>query len=241
MDAQSIVLIGAALVTSIVSGTMGMAGGILLLAVMAEFFAPTVLIPLHGIVQFASNGSRTLILFKHIRWNIAAWFAAGALVGALFGSQLVVEIPKSKFQIGIGVFILLVTFAPRPKVAANFKGKWLGVGGMAGFLSLFVGATGPLIAPFFLREGLPKEALVATKAACQAFAHLFKIGTYAALGFLLQPYLGLVLAMVATVFLGNYLGKQLLARIPEAWFVHFFKILIVVLAVRLIWKGYSGT
>lgn len=217
-----------------------MAGGILLLAVMSEFFTPAVLIPVHGIVQLASNGARSVILFRHIRWQIATWFMVGAMLGALLGSQFVINIPKSTFQIGIGVFILVATFAPRPKVAGHFQGKWFSVGTLAGFLSLFVGATGPLIAPFFLREGLPKEALVATKAACQSMAHLFKVGTYIALGFLLEPYVALLIAMVVAVFCGNYIGKQLLHRIPEWWFLNFFRVVVIVLGLRLIWKGVSA-
>jgi len=234
---MTIVLILSALATAIISGTLGMGGGILLMLVMAQYFPPLLLIPLHGLVQLASNTSRTLIHFKSIRWEITGLFAFGAIVGAAVGSQFVITIPEQLFRIGIGIFILLVTFAPRPKSIPYFKGKWLLVGGGAAFISLFVGATGPLIAPFYLREGLKKEVLVSTKAACQMFVHLFKVSTFFALGFVVAPHAWLLLGMVVAVFLGNYLGKFFLHRIPERLFYLLFRILIVVLALRLIIKA----
>jgi len=237
MISTYVVLILAALVTSTLSGAMGMGGGIVLLTVMAQYFTPVVLIPLHGIVQLGSNVSRSAIHVKSIDWKIAALFGMGTLVGVGVGSQFVISIPERPFRIGIAVFILVLTFMPKFKSAPRFKGKWFWVGSGAGLVSLFVGATGPLIAPFYLREGLTKERLVATKAICQVFTHLFKITTFFALGFVLAPYLWLIVSMLVAVFIGNNLGKFLLHRMPEKVFFYLFRILIVVLAGRLLIKA----
>ena len=59
MDAFSLgVLTATAIATAILSAIVGMAGGIVLLTVMLLFFEPIVAIPLHGLVQLVSNGSR---------------------------------------------------------------------------------------------------------------------------------------------------------------------------------------
>ncbi len=70
---------GVAVLTSVVSGVMGMAGGMLLLAVMLLRLEPAVAIPVHGIVQLVSNGSRAFFLRKHVRWD-AVWRFAWPLL-----------------------------------------------------------------------------------------------------------------------------------------------------------------
>ena len=62
MDMQSIVLVFSALLTSILSGVIGMGGGITLLAVMELFVPASALVPLHGSVQLMSNGTRVFCI-----------------------------------------------------------------------------------------------------------------------------------------------------------------------------------
>ncbi len=237
MEFAHIILVVAAYLTSVLSGAIGMGGGMLLLAVMAEFFPPLVLIPLHGTVQLASNVSRSWILRPYIGWKIVFQFTVGAFLGTLLASRFVVTIPDNLFQIGLGVFILVMAFLPKFKGGPSFKGKWFSLGAVTGFVALFAGTVDALVGSFYLREGLTKEALVATKAACQAAVHLLKTSTYLALGFVLGPYWPLVTVMVIVVFLGNWTGKQFLNRIPEKLFVRIFRVVIVCLVVRIIGKG----
>jgi uncharacterized membrane protein YfcA len=61
-----LLLITAALVASAVSGTLGMGGGVLLLAVFATVLDPIAVVPIHGIVQLASNFTRSLALMKNV-------------------------------------------------------------------------------------------------------------------------------------------------------------------------------
>src|SRR5690606_32521926 len=103
MDAS---VVFAAFATSIISGAIGMMGGILLLSVMTLVFPPALLIPIHGVTQFASNGSRTLMNLKEVRLPIVLPFLFGAVLGAALGSQVVVSLSQSTFSLLIGSFIL---------------------------------------------------------------------------------------------------------------------------------------
>ncbi|MCZ6822564.1 MAG: TSUP family transporter, partial [Deltaproteobacteria bacterium] len=64
------VLCVAAFLASILSAVVGMAGGIVLLTVMLLYFEPLIAIPLHGVIQLASNGSRSFIQRAHVRWDL---------------------------------------------------------------------------------------------------------------------------------------------------------------------------
>ena len=234
MPAEYFVLLVTAFFTSALSGTIGMGGGVTLFTVMAQYFPPLILIPVHGLVQLASNFSRAALIYKHVNWRIVGLFLLGASVGAVPGSRLIVEIPEQPFRIGIGLFILLLTFGPKPKSVPLFRGKWFWVGSVATFLSLFVGPTGPLTAPFYLNENLAKKTLVATKAACQVGTHICKIAVYLLAGFIVTPYIPLLLGMFVATLAGSYAGTLLLGKIPEKLFRSLFKILIAILSLRMI-------
>lgn len=228
-----------AFVTSIISGMTGMAGGILLLSLMAPFFAPTVLIPLHGIVQLASNLTRTVLLKPHVDKRIALLFLMGAVVGTLFGTPFIHILPENIFRLLLGIFILVMTWMPKLKKAPQHRYMFAGVGVGAGFLSLFIGATGPFIAPFFLHAELDKKGLVASKAFCQAVLHSTKMVAYFVSGFVLTPWLDELAWMIPAVILGNMLGKKILFKLPEEQFRLLLKILISLAAFRVIWLASS--
>jgi len=232
-----IIIIIISLLASTISGTIGMGGGILLLAGMTPFFPPQILIPLHGVAQLGSNATRTVIHYKNINWKMMTLFGIGALLGASIGSQFLIQIPENIYKIFMGLMIVGLTWMPKIKKSIIIPGKFFIIGSIATFLSLFVGATGPLIAPFFLKEKLSKEGIVATKAACQLFTHTFKIVTFVLIGFSFGPYWKLLIGMLIAVFIGNNLGKYLLGKISENKFRVAFKIVISLLSLRMIYSG----
>ena len=65
-----------------------MAGGITLLSVMLLFLDPLVAIPVHGVVQLVSNGSRTFIQRQHVQWWIFARYAAPLIPMGFVGIEI---------------------------------------------------------------------------------------------------------------------------------------------------------
>ena len=239
MATTDIYLIIAAYLTSTLSGLIGMGGGIILLTFMTTFFPPAVLIPIHGAVQLGSNTSRALLNYKSLNWPIIATFLVGALAGAFVGSKINVDIPDKSYKIILAVFILVATWAPKFKAKKDFKFKFTALGFFVTPWSLFVGATGPLLAPFFMREGLSKHGIVATKAACQIIVHCLKLVIFSMMGFVFAGYLHLIVYMILAVIAGSYTGKLLLNRVPDKMFYIVFKVLITFLALRLLYKAFS--
>ena len=176
-----------AMVAAGISAVIGMAGGITLLSGMLLVIPYGAAVPIHGVVQLASNSTRLVVFFKHVKWRIVLWFGFAAAPGAYLGARVVSAVPDEWLTLGIGAFILLATHVPRPKRprGGDLERAWIfgPVGLAAGFLGMLVGATGPFIAPFFLRENVLKEELIATKAFCQAFVHLWKLPAFMSIGF----------------------------------------------------------
>jgi uncharacterized membrane protein YfcA len=220
--------------TSLLAGVIGMGGGIILISVMASFMPPTVLIPIHGVVQMVSNGSRVALHFGSIRWRIAILTLAGASIGVGIASQILVDLPENLFKVILGGFILALTWLPIPKQAPKFPGKFFFLGGASGFLGMFIGATGPMLAPFYLREGFNKVELVVNKAVAQLLTHVLKILAFIGMGFAFEEYWQLLVSMSIAAVLGSMAGKKVLHYFPEKHFKTAFRVVVTVLAGRLI-------
>lgn len=231
-----IVLVVACFVTATISGILGMAGGVTLLGVMTALLPAPVVVPLHGIVQLASNWTRTWAFRKHVRWPIFFAFMIPAAVGIAIAANVWADLKLTWFKAWIGAFILafLVWRKYKPKLRNPPVWSYAVLGLAAGLLAIFVGATGPFLAPFFLRDDFDNEEVIATKAVCQTWLHLLKIPAFLALGFDYSPYIAVLAALVAAVIGGTYFGKHLLSRVSKERFVFWFQLVLALLAIYLI-------
>ena len=226
------------------SAIVGMAGGITLLAVMLLFWDPLVVIPLHGVIQLVSNGSRTLVQREHVAWRILGYQSLLLLPMGFLGLVLARALPPAGLKALIGCFVLVATWLPGLLLLGTHpegvepRRRFVLLGGVVGFLQVSIGATGPLIAPFFLNLGLTRRALIGTKAACQAAGHLAKIVIFGLGGFAYAAFaLPLVLLSGVTVA-GTWLGSRVLERVSERLFVRLYKTVLSVIALRLVvWDG----
>lgn len=231
-----VILVVACFVTATISGILGMAGGVTLLGVMTALLPAPVVVPLHGIVQLASNWTRTWAFRKHVRWPIFFAFMLPAVLGVAIAANIWADLELTWFKAWIGAFILafLVWRKYKPKLRHPPLWSYAVLGLAAGLLAIFVGATGPFLAPFFLRDDFDNEEVIATKAVCQTWLHLLKIPAFLALSFDYSPYLAVLAALVAAVIGGTYFGKHLLSRISKERFVFWFQLVLAALAVYLI-------
>jgi len=234
---DSFLLVVAAFLSSSLTTVLGLGGGMLLISIMSVFLPPAAIVPVHGVVQFASNASRGAFSAKDIRWDILWPFLIGCLIGTLAGSRVVLKVPTEFLPMPLGIFILTMTWLPQIKKKLWFPGRFLSLGFVQAFLTLFVGATGPLNMPFLIRAGLSRDQLVVTGAAFMTIVHLVKIITFGLLGFAFGPYLFLMLLMILAVISGSYAGTRLRHKVSEQLFLMAFKLLITLLAMRMIIKA----
>ena len=79
---------------------------------------------------------------------------------------------------------------------------------------MIIGATGPLTS-LFLSRNPDRRIIVATHAAIMTAQHLSKIAVYMALGFVIAPWLPLVVCDDRLrVLFGTVAGSHLLERLP---------------------------
>jgi len=92
------------------------------------------------------------------------------------------------------------------------------IGFLAGFVSGITGAIGLLFNRFYLKFGLTKEQIVATRAANEVFLHFIKLVIYIALGLYSQMALWLGLAIAAATIVSSFTVKYILPYLSEHLF-----------------------
>jgi uncharacterized membrane protein YfcA len=232
---DAILLVVVSFFTSFLTASVGIGGGVTLLAVMAQILPAAAIVPVHGIVQLGSNVGRAGLMWRDINKPLLIWFTGGSIIGAVIGGQIVVALPVAVLQLILGLFVLYATWGKMP-VSSHKSSKNVGVGGaFSTLLTMFVGATGPFVAAILKPLGLGKLGQVATMSACMVVQHLFKVVVFGVLGFAFAPYLPLIVAMILVGFLGTVAGRRVLEKASERVFKHALNAMLTVLAVRLLW------
>ncbi|HEY4999198.1 MAG TPA: sulfite exporter TauE/SafE family protein, partial [Usitatibacter sp.] len=211
----------ASLVTSFISGILGMAGGMILMGVLLAFLPLPAAMMLHGICQFSANGWRAAMLRREIDWRIFRGYAIGAILAlALFAVlRIVVSKPVALIAMGLTPFVALV-LPERLHLNVERRGQAFVCGLLCSAISLTAGISGPILDIFFVRSKMTRHKVVATKASTQSLSHVLKIiyfgGVLAVEGGTVEPWLAVT--MVALAVVGTSLSRQVLERITDASF-----------------------
>ncbi len=232
------VLVATAAFTSFLTASVGVGGGVFLLAVLSLIMPTAAIIPVHGLVQFGANGSRALMMWRYISWRCVLYFLPGAVLGAWLASMFLLQLPLPVLQLAIAAFILYLVWGP--KLPRLMLGDWgtLVAGGFTTFLSHFVGATGPLVAAFIKQKHAERrEASVATFAAAMVLQHGPKAVVYGAAGFVFKEWLLLVVLMIAAGAVGTKLGLMQLMKLTDRRFTLLFNAVLTLLCLRMLWQA----
>lgn len=114
-DTAFLALLAVSFAGSFITVALGIGGGGLVLAVMANIVPPLALIPIHGIIQLGSNAGRLAMFIRHVHWSALPAFAIGTLVGASVGGVIAIDLHPAAVQIGVGAFVIFTVFAKSPK------------------------------------------------------------------------------------------------------------------------------
>jgi uncharacterized membrane protein YfcA len=235
---ELVIIAIAAAATAVLSALAGLGGGIILLAVLAQFFAPVVAIPIHGGIQLVANGSRAYLLRGEIAWKAVLWSSLLLFPASLLGVLVATSVPEDATRAALGIFALVITWRPS---LLMWRGNnqmpeqtLIGVGAASGFINTTVGASGPVTSPFFRAVTASHAAFVATAAASQVIAHISKVGAFLIDGFPIEDHLLTIGVGAAAVTVGSWIGTRLLGRVEERYLGWIFRAVLTALAVRLI-------
>jgi uncharacterized membrane protein YfcA len=228
------------LATATISGVFGMAGGLMLMGGLTLAMPVSAAMVTHGAVQFVSNGWRAVLHRAHIDWRIIVLYGAGSAIAAGLLASVTYDPTKAWVYLMLG---LVPGLAWLPKdtfhLDATKPTHAVACGLTVTGLNVIAGVSGPLLDVFFVRTNLSRHAIVATKAATQAFSHTVKMVFYGvplitAVETGLPPLWFFVVA-APLAMAGAWLGGMVLDRMSDVNFMKYTRWIVTALgAVSLI-------
>src|SRR6185369_17118751 len=210
-----------ALLTSFISGILGMAGGMILMGILLAVMPLPVAMMLHGITQLASNGWRALMWRREVDWRVFRGYLYGTIVTTILfvAVKLVVSKPIALVAMGLTPF---ATLALPEKLHLNVerRGHPLACGIICTMLSITSGVSGPILDVFFVRSKMTRHAVIATKAMTQSLSHILKIAYFGGLVGLdrgaVNPWITAMMVLLA--FAGTQLSRHVVERMNDESF-----------------------
>jgi len=176
MTPSVLALIAATIVfSSFLSGVFGMAGGMILLGVLLNYFDVATGMIFFSIIQLFANGWRVVQWRHYILWRIFGWYFVGAVI-AFAGMWMIAFVPdKAMVYLGLGVMPFVVEALPasmRPNI--EWKGVPLFTGVATTIIQILAGVGGLFLDIFFQKSMLDRKTTNATKAVAQSFSHIVR-------------------------------------------------------------------
>ncbi len=236
-------------ITSFISGILGMAGGMIFMGVLMALLPITQAMILHGVVQMASNGWRAWLWRAYIVWPITRNYIIGAISALLVFMlvRIIVSKPIGFMILGATPFITLL-LPQRATLTVDKPLHAMACGFVSTGLQLTAGVSGPILDSFFVRASLNKHDVVATKAITQTFGHLLKIayfGGFASIFMSSTPqtsasYIApwILLSAVALAFLGTTLSRRILDSLDESKFRSYTRSVIMLIGTGYLITGF---
>lgn len=221
------------LVTSVLSGVFGMAGGLVLMGVLLAILDVAPAMALHGFAQLIANGTRAVSLFNHIHWRGISFYLIGFFVAAVVmwfvsfsPSQPIVYI-----TLGVMPFVALLPWTPKLDFKRPIDAVICGLVNTLAHLT--AGVSGPILDLFFVRSEMNRFQMIGTKAFTQCLGHILKMIYFGILlnsadellaGFPIWfPFVIVVLSIVGTRF-----GGMILKSLSEELFRYLLRRLFLV-------------
>lgn len=235
------ILAVSAVVTSFISGILGMAGGMILMGILLAMMPVPAAMMLHGITQLASNAWRALLWRRTVDWRVIRGYALGALLALAAFALLQVVVSKPVTLIVMGLTPFVTIWLPESlHLNVERRGHPFSCGVVCMALSLTAGVSGPILDVFFVRSKMTRHAVVATKAMTQCLSHLLKIAYFGTLVAsaergAVEPWLAVMMVILALT--GTTLSRRVLEKMNDASFRWWTKWTVIVLGLVYLGNG----
>jgi uncharacterized membrane protein YfcA len=176
--------------------------------------------------------------WRHL-WRMFPWTALGVVIGFVALGRI--SDRTTRWLIG-GIILALTALSYGRRYRSAGRGAdapihWaaaMGVGVLAGFVTLVANAAGPLMAIYLLSMRLPKMQYVGTAAIFFLVLNLFKVPFMADLGLITFASFTFNLYLLPAVLAGALIGRWLLGRIDQGLFENLVLALSAIAGILLL-------
>jgi hypothetical protein len=237
-DALGWIALGlAALVASTVGGVAGFGTGVIMVPIIAWTLGIKAAVPILTVAMLLGNSARFWWSRTEVDWRVVGAFLAGAVPLGIVGATLYSRAGGVAISRILGTFLLLAVPLRRWLTARGVRVRlrhFPFVGGAFGFFSALVGATGPIISPFFLGYGLRRGAYIATDALCTVGAYVARLWVFRRYELITGSTVSVGVLLGVVMVLGSWLGRRLLDRLSERTFVRLIEVMLLIFGLQFL-------
>src|SRR5215831_17665677 len=228
MTLSVLALIGATIVfSSFLSGVFGMAGGMVLLGGLLNYFDVATGMILFSIIQLFANGWRVVQWRHYVLWPIFGWYLVGAVV-AFAGMWTVAFVPdKAMVYLALGLMPFAIEVLPaamRPNI--EWRGVPLFTGVATTIIQILAGVGGLFLDIFFQKSMLDRKTTNATKAVAQTFSHVVRAIYFGSLTGVSDLPVAATGAAVLLAIAGTSLAPMVIERMTDHGFRQWTRVII---------------
>jgi uncharacterized membrane protein YfcA len=249
MTPAALAIIGATIVfSSFLSGVFGMAGGMILLGVLLNYFDVATGMILFSLIQLFANGWRALQWRSYVLWPIFAWYVLGALISFAFMWTIAFVPDKAVVYLALGLMPFLVEALPaamRPNIER--RGVPFFTGMVTTVIQILSGVGGLFLDIFFQKSTLDRKTTNATKAVAQSFSHIVRALYFGSLSGIGDLPLWAPVPAIALAIAGTSLAPFVIERMTDHGYRQWTRAIIfaistvyLVRAAWLFWHAYDG-
>jgi uncharacterized membrane protein YfcA len=210
-----------ALLAEIVGTISGFGSSILFVPLASYFIDFKLVLGITAIFHVFSNLSKIFLFQKGINKNIAIKLGIPAVLFVILGAYLTSVIPLKEIELSMNLIILVLTIllvsgAGKKIKQSNFN---LYMGGiLSGFLAGLIGTGGAIRGITLAAFGLEKDVFIATSALIDLGVDSSRAVVYILQGYFTKEHIILLPFLILIAIVGSYLGKKILAYLPEKYF-----------------------
>ncbi|MBU0799643.1 MAG: TSUP family transporter [Alphaproteobacteria bacterium] len=172
-------LVPVVFLTSAISGMFGMAGGMILMAVLLLLMPLPLAMVIHAVIQTASNSWRCWLWRKHIVWSALPFYLLGVAAGFVLVIFFAYVPDKAWALIMMGTLPLLaLAFRRYLNLTITNRAHAFVSAVILTFIQMTAGVVGPLLDTLYNQAPLTRQQIVSTKAFTQTCMHILRFVYY---------------------------------------------------------------
>jgi uncharacterized membrane protein YfcA len=235
---QGLMLILLTLIASGVGTATGFGTSTIMMPVLSLFIPIPIALLFVGIIHLCGDVWKVILFKTGFDWKIVLGFGLSGIITSFFGASLSLHVTGLPFKKILGVFLILYViflFLKREWALPKTHSTAVCGGLLSGLFAGFFGVGGAVRGAFLAAFNLPKEVYVFTSGLIALFIDVTRVTRYVWGGTRMEE--GLLYSLVVCIpvsFVGAYLAKRFLNRLPQKSFRLFVGFFLALVGIMLL-------
>jgi uncharacterized membrane protein YfcA len=223
---------------SAIGTATGFGTSTVMIPVMALFLPPSIVLLFAGIVHLCGDIWKVLLFKRGFDWRLILGFGLSGIAASFLGASLSLQAQAFPLKRILGAFLILYVaflFLKREWALPKTDGTAVCGGLLSGLFAGFFGVGGAVRGAFLTAFNLPKEVYIFTSGLIALFIDVTRVSRYIWGGTRLE--LDLLIALLLSIpvsFVGAYVAKRFLTKVPQKSFRIFVGILLGLVGAKLL-------